>query len=116
MDSGASTSIIHHSFLRAYKFNTRKTSANKCSTMAGSFLILCKAEVKINLPELNFTAHIFAPSHVTRQKSNYDVKFGQDLLQELEINFDFQNIFVGWKETKIPMKSIYCEMRTNSRK
>ena len=39
--------------------------------------------------------------------------FGQDLLQELAINLDFQNNIVGWKETKIPMKLINCKMRTN---
>ena len=34
--------------------------------MAGSFLTLCEAEAKIKLPELNFTAHIFAPFHLQR--------------------------------------------------
>ena len=66
MDSGASASIIHDSFVRTNKFNTRKTSANKWSTMAGSFS-----------PDLNFTAHIIAPFHITSQKSNYDAIFGQ---------------------------------------
>ena len=81
--------------------------------MAGSFLTSCEAEVKIKLPELNFTAPIFVPFHVTCQKSNYKVIFGQDLLREPGINLDFQNKFVGWKETKIPMKLINCNMRTN---
>ena len=57
--------------------------------MAGSFSTLCKAEVKNKLPELNFTAHVFAPFHVTSQKSNYDVIFDRDLLRELGINLDF---------------------------
>ena len=34
----------------------------------GSFSMLCKGEVKIKLPELNFTAH--APFHITSQKGN----------------------------------------------
>ena len=113
MDSGASISIIHDSFICTNKFNTRKTSANKWSTMAGSFSTLCKVEVKLKLPELNFTAHIFAPFHVTSQKSNYDVIFRRDLLQELRINLDFQNNFFNWKETKISIKSINCKTRTN---
>ena len=41
--------------------------------MVGSFSTSCKAEVKLKLPELNVTAHIFAPFQVTSQKSNYDV-------------------------------------------
>ena len=113
MDSGASASIIHDSFVRTNKFNTRKTSANKWSTMAGSFSTSCEVEVKLKLPELNVTAHIFAPFHVTSQKSNYDVIFGRDLLRELGINLDFQNNSFIWKETEIPMKSINCKMRTN---
>ena len=113
MDSGASASIIHDSFVRTNKFNTRKTSANKWSTMAGSFSTSYEVEVKLKLPELNFTAHIIAPFHVTSQKSNYDAIFGRDLLRELGINLDFQNNFVIWKETKIPMKSSNCKMKTN---
>ena len=81
--------------------------------MAGSFSTSYKVEVKLKLPELNFTAHIFAPFHVTSQKSNYDAIFGRDLLRELGINLDFQNNFVIWKETKIPMKSSNCKMKTN---
>ena len=73
----------------------------------------CEAEVKIKLPELNFTAHIFALFHIIIQKNNYDVTFGQDLLQKLGINLDFKNNFICWKETKIYMKSINCKMRTN---
>ena len=60
MDSGASVSIIHDSFVCTNKFNIRKTSANKWSTMAGSFSTPCKVEVQIKLPQLNFTAHFFA--------------------------------------------------------
>ena len=89
MDSGASLSIIHDSFVHADKFNTRKTSKNKWSTMAGSFLTLCKAEDKIKLPELNVMAHIFAPYYVISQKSNYNVIYDQDLQHELGINLDF---------------------------
>ena len=83
MDSGASASIIHDLFVCTNKFNTGTTSANKWSTMAGSFLTCYEAEVKLKLPELNFTTHIFAPFHVTSQKSNYDVVYGQDLPWEL---------------------------------
>ena len=110
IDSGTSASIIHNSFVRSNKFYMIKTSANKWSTMAGYFSTLCKAEVKIKLPQLNLIAHTFASFHVTSQKSNYHVIF----LWELGRNLDFQNNFVGWELTKIPMKSINCKMRSNS--
>ena len=88
MDTDASASIIHDSFVRPNKFNTRKTSTNKWSTMAGSFSISCKAEVKIKLPELNDTAHIFVPFYVR-------CNIWPSLLRELGINLDFQNKFVN---------------------
>ena len=113
MDSGVRALIIHDSFVRTNKFITRKTSANTWSTMAESILTSCKAKVKIKLPELYLTAHIFAPFHITSQKCNYNIAFGRHILQELEINFDFQNNLIEWKETKIPMKSITCKMRIN---
>ena len=50
MDSGVSASIIHDLFVCANKFNTRKTSANKWSTMAASFSTSCKVEVKLKIP------------------------------------------------------------------
>ena len=84
MENGASASIIHDSFVLTNKFNTRKTSANKWPTMAGSFLTSCEAEVEIKFPKLNVTAHIFAPFYVTSQKSNYEVIFGRDLLRNLD--------------------------------
>ena len=81
--------------------------------MARSFSKSCEAEVKFKLPESNFTAHIFVPFHVTRQKSNYNVIFVLDVLQKIKIKLDFRNNFLGWKETKIPMKSINSKMTTN---
>ena len=74
--------------------------------MARSFSTSCEAEVGIKLPELNTTAHISVPFHITDQNSNFDAIFGGHLLQELWISLDFQNSFVGWKESKIPMKPI----------
>ena len=84
MDSNASASIIHESYVSKNNFITRKTSANKWSTMAGSFSTSCEAEITFKMPEFNVTAHISAPFHVTK-KSNYDVIFGRDLLQKLGI-------------------------------
>ena len=78
MDSGASTSVIHDSFVRTNKFSTRKNTANQWSMMASSFLTLCKAEVKKS-NQIDVTPHIITPFHVTSQNSNYDEIFGQNL-------------------------------------
>ena len=73
MDSDASTLMILDSFAGTNKFNTRKTFANKWSTMAETFSTSCKTEVKLKLPELNVTAHIFALFHVTSHNNNFNV-------------------------------------------
>ena len=84
MDRGASVSIICNDLARINKFNTKQTSENKWSMMARSFLMSCEAEGGIKLPELNTAAHIFAPFHVTDQKSNYNATFDRDLLREIQ--------------------------------
>ena len=89
MDSSASPSIIHESYVSKNNFVTRKISVNRWSTMAGSFSTSHEAEITFKISELNVTAHISAPFHVTTRKSNYDVIFGRDLLRELGIQLDF---------------------------
>ena len=89
MDSGACVLIIHDLFVCMHKLNTRKISASRWSTMAGSFSMSCEAEVKITLPQLNVTARLFASFHITSQKSNYNVCYGQNLLREFKNKFRF---------------------------
>ena len=88
MNSSASLSFIHDSFVHMNKFYTKKTSTNEWFMMTGLFLTSCAAKVKIYLPELNVTVHIFVTFHVTGHKSKYDVTLGQDLQLELGINLD----------------------------
>ena len=64
----ASASIIHKSYVCKNNFITRKTSANKWSRMAGSFSTSHKSEITFKMSELNVTAHISAPFHVTTKK------------------------------------------------
>ena len=56
------------------------------------------------MPEVNVTAHISAPFHVTTKKSNYNVIFGRDLLWELGIQLGIHNNFIGWIDINLPMK------------
>ena len=85
MDCSTSSSIIDESYVSKNNFITRKTSANKWSTMAGYFSTSRKVEITFEMLELHITAHISVPFHMTTIKSNYDVIFGRDLLQELGI-------------------------------
>ena len=113
MDGGASASIIHESHVNKNSFIMRKTSANKWSTIAGSFSTSREAEIGLKMPELNVTAHISASFHVTTKKNNYDVILGRDLLRELGIQLDLQNNFIGWQDINLPVKPIDCNMKTH---
>ena len=113
MDSGASASIIHESYISKNNFITRKTAANQWSTIARSFSTSHEAEITSKMPELNVTAHISAPFHVTTKISNYDVIFGRDIHWEIGIQLDFQNNFIRWQDINLPMKAIDCKMRTH---
>ena len=112
MDSSASASIIHKSYVSKTNYITRKTS-NKWSTISGTFSASHEAEITLKIPELNVTAHISALFHVTTIKSDYNVIFWKDLLQELGIQLDFQNDYIGWQDINLPMKPVYCKMRTH---
>ena len=46
MGNGASASIIHYSYVNGNNLITRKTSANKWSTMVGSFSTSRKTEIR----------------------------------------------------------------------
>ena len=89
MGSGASALIIHESYVNKNNFITRKISANKWSTMAGSFSTSREAKITLKMPELNVTAQISTPFHVTTKKSNYNVIFVSYLLREIGIQIDF---------------------------
>ena len=106
MDRGTRALIIHKSYVSENSFILRKMSVNQWSKLAGSFSTSREAEITLKMPELNVTAHISAPFHVTTKKSNCDVIFGRDLRRELGILLDFQNNFIGWKDINLPMKPI----------
>ena len=72
--------------------------------------MLSTAEVRIKPPESNFKN--FAQFYVTSKISKYNIIFVQIILRQVGISLDLKHI-IGWKETKTPMKSINCKMRTN---
>ena len=78
--------------------------------MVGPFSTSHYAEITLKLPEIDVTAVISTPFHVTSKKSNYDVIFDTDFLLELGIQLNFQNSFIGLQDINIPMKPIDCKM------
>ena len=99
LDSGASKSIIHSSYLRKGEFR-KNDVAHEWSTMAGTFKTTRRTEVKLKLPELSDTAEMSVCCHVSKQqKINYDLILGREILRELGINLDFSNNTTNWKDS-----------------
>ena len=46
--------------------------------------------------------------HVSKQKSNYDLIVGRDVLRVIGIILDFANDKIIWEELEIPMKPLDC--------
>ena len=49
--------------------------------------------------------------HVTKQKSNYDLILGREILRELGIKLDFSNNTTNWKDVSIPMKPAHSSTK-----
>ena len=91
----------------------RKINIHEWTTMAGTFKTTQTAKIELKLPELNSTANIAVKCHVTKEKSNYDLIIGRDVLRELGITLDFLNNTTNWQDTTISMKPINCDIKTH---
>ena len=80
--------------------------------MAGTFKTTRQSDVQLKLPELSDTAEMRVSCHVTKQKSNYDLILGREILRELGIKLDFSNNTTNWKDVSIPMKPVHSLSRT----
>ena len=113
LDSGASASIVHQSYVR--KIDLVRNTSRKASwtTMAGTFRTIAIAHLELELPELNHTAVINAEFHVTSQESTYDIILGRDLLRSLGLNFNFKENTITWEHVSIDMKPRDCEIKSH---
>ena len=76
--------------------------------MAGSFNTSFITEKILKLPELNHTVEIYAKCHLKDKLFNFDSILGRDILQELEIIFNYKNRTITWQEVSISMKPPNC--------
>ena len=81
--------------------------------MAGTFKTTRQSDVQLRLPELSDTAQMRVSCHVTKQKSNYDLILGREILRELGIKLDFSNNTTNWKDISIPMKPAHSSTKTH---
>jgi transposase InsO family protein len=110
LDSGASASIVHHSYVAKNDF-VKNNTKQEWATMAGTFKTTRVANVKLRLPELNPTAVLNVHCHVTKQESNYDIILGRDILRELGIKLDFSNNKIILEHSEISMKPLNCNVK-----
>ena len=75
MDSGANALIIHKSYVSKNNFFIWKNYAKEWFTMAVSFSTSREAKITFKTPELNVTAHVSAPFHVTSKTMQTRCKF-----------------------------------------
>ena len=76
--------------------------------MARSSSTSRRAEITIKISELNVTAHISAPFHVTTKTRNYNIIISRGILRKLEMQLGFQNNFIEWQDINLSMKTIDC--------
>ena len=81
--------------------------------MAGTFKTTRRSDVQLKLPKLSDTAEMRVNCHVTKQKSNYDLILGREILRELGIKLDFSNNTTNWKDISIPMKPAHSSTKTH---
>ena len=112
LESGGSASIIHSSYVQRNDLQKNDVT-HEWSTMAGAFKTKRLAEIKLKLPELSDSAEINVNCHFTKQKSNYDLILGREILRELGINLNFSNNTTNWNDTSIPMKPAHNSTRTH---
>ena len=104
-----SASIIHESYVSEIILLQEKSPRISGPQWLDLFLRHARPKLRLKCQNGSYFCAISCDS----QKSNYDVIFGRDLLRKLEIQLDFQNNFIGWKDVNLPMKPIDCKMRTH---
>ena len=107
LDSGASASIIHSSYVGKNDFSN-KNKKTTWKTLAGDFTTTRMANINLKLPELNPTAEINVNCHVTKNESNYDLILGREVISELGLTLNFSRKTIIWEHVEISMKPIDC--------
>ena len=103
LDSGATKSIVFHEI--AQKLRLKRDKRTVWTTLAGQFETSLRTQVIFKLNEFDEDITIKHEMTVCKQKSNYDMIIGVDLLMKLGIVLDFSNLEMIWGERKVPMKS-----------
>ena len=105
LDSGSSGTIINQHFVK--RLQTTKTTPAKWKTKAGSFQTNRKATVTFLLYELHKHRKITWPMYIdenSKDKSNYDMIIGRDLLHEVGIDLLFSTKEIAWDDSTIAMR------------
>ena len=85
--------------------------------MGGIFEMRRKARIQFKLPEFShnktITWNVHVDEHTTPADAQYNMIIGTDLMEELQINIDYNRCHIKWDDIIVPMRSKYCP-RTNA--
>jgi len=105
-DTGCNGSLIGKDLVRRLK--RKSTQPTKWKTKTGNFLTKEKVKCQFTMPEFHKDKEIEWTMYVDKSnKSNdkYDMIIGQDLLQEIKIDFLFSQGLMTWANASVPMKN-----------
>ena len=111
LDSGASGSMIHSSFIDPQQINSQDKT--QWATMSGTFVTRGRVKVGLKLPEFDPGITIKTRLNVTDQKGSYDIILGRDILRKLGITLDFKNSKITMQEYTVDMKPYHCTRNTH---
>ena len=104
LDSGATKSIVFYNAAKKLRLK-RDTKRTVWTTLAGQFETNQKTEVLFKLNEFDKSTTVRHDFTVCKQKSNYDMIIGVDLMTKLGIILNFGDKTMQWKHVSVPMKN-----------
>ena len=107
-DTGASSTIILKDAIRGLTGPLLQATPTKWTTIGGHFVTKYKREINFKLPEFSTSKVIKWVCHLDmetpRDKAQYDMIIGADLLSELKIDLSYTTNRMTWEGVEIPMK------------
>ena len=115
LDTGTTSSIVLREFVKKGRAKSYKGKRTSWSTLGGTFSTNRKALLDFSFPEKSHNKKVTHVCHVddktSRDKANYDMIIGMDLMTEIGIYVNTATKVIHWEGTEIPLKE--CGMLTN---
>ena len=104
-NTGCGGTLVNHSLVKLLR--KKDTSKTKWKTKVGTFETSKKVKCKFTLPEFHENKEITWNMYVDNaspKDCHYDMIIGQNLLEELGMDFLFSEGIMIWHNVEVPMK------------